>query len=100
MPTQRRCRLFLVTFSVLTAFATVTTPNSVQADEPRIFEQRIYIANDGKLDALNSRFRDHTCKLFKKHGMELIGFWVPTEGDAAKNTLIYILAYPNKEAWH
>ncbi|MEZ6109303.1 MAG: NIPSNAP family protein, partial [Pirellulaceae bacterium] len=68
------------------------------ADEPRFFEQRIYTAHEGKLDDLNKRFREHTCALFEKHGMELIGFWVPTEGEKSENTLIYILAYPSKEA--
>ena len=64
----------------------------------RIFEMRTYIANEGKLDALNARFRDHTNKLFVKHGMELVGYWTPTDGEDAKNTLVYILAYPSREA--
>lgn len=64
----------------------------------RYFEMRIYTANDGKLDALNARFRDHTNKLFMKHGIDLIGYWVPTDPEKSKNTLVYILAYPSKEA--
>jgi hypothetical protein len=64
----------------------------------RYFEMRTYIAAPGKLDQLHARFRDHTNKLFVKHGMTLIGYWTPADGDAAKNTLIYILAYPSKEA--
>ena len=64
----------------------------------KIFEQRIYITNPGKLPALNARFRDHTCQLFKKHGIELIGFWTPTDGEAAENTLIYLVAFPSVEA--
>lgn len=64
----------------------------------RFFEQRVYITHPGKLAALNARFRDHTNRLFKKHGMELVGYWTPTDGDAAQNTLIYILAYPSREA--
>jgi NIPSNAP len=70
------------------------------AEKPkeRFFEMRTYIAAEGKLDALNARFRDHTNKLFVKHGMELIGYWTPTEGPAAQNTLVYILAYPDKES--
>ena len=51
-----------------------------------------------KLEFLHKRFRDHTNRIFKKHGMELVGYWTPTEGDEAENTLIYILAYPSKEA--
>lgn len=71
----------------------------VQKD-PRLFELRIYTTNDGKLDALNERFKNHTNALFEKHGMELIGFWTPQEDE---NTLIYILAYADmdarKKAW-
>ena len=75
------------------------------ADEPaapssgnRFFELRVYTTHEGRLDALNARFRDHTNALFKKHGIEIIGFWTPAEGEKSKNTLIYILAYPSKDA--
>jgi hypothetical protein len=64
----------------------------------KVYDMRIYKANPGKLDALNARFRDDTCRIFKKHGMEIIGFWTPTEGDEAKDTLIYIVAFPSAEA--
>ena len=72
---------------------------SAAADKPqmRLFELRTYTANEGKLDALNARFRDHTVKLFEKHGMTNVGYWTP-EGERSKDTLIYILGYPNKEA--
>ena len=64
----------------------------------RVFEMRTYIANPGKMQALHARFRDHTNKMFVKHGMELVGYWSPTSGDNAENTLVYILAYPSEEA--
>jgi|ERR1043166_466097 hypothetical protein len=64
----------------------------------RFFEMRTYIAKAGKMQALHARFRDHTNKLFVKHGMELVGYWTPTKGENAENTLIYILAYPSEEA--
>ena len=69
------------------------------ADE-RVFEMRTYICHPGRLDALNKRFREHTCKLFEKHGMTLVGFWVPSETNkkADKDTLVYILAFPSREA--
>lgn len=80
-----------------------TTSANQQAKEKavskeRFFEMRTYIAPPGKLDSLHARFRDHTNALFKKHGIEVIGYWTPTDGDEAKNTLIYILAYPDREA--
>ncbi len=64
----------------------------------KVYELRIYKANPGKLDALDARFRDHTCALFKKHGIEIVGAWTPTAGDEAKDTLIYIVVFPSVEA--
>jgi hypothetical protein len=64
----------------------------------RVFELRIYHAAEGKMKALHARFRDHTCALFKKHGMTIIGFWSPTDATEAEKKLYYILAYPSKEA--
>jgi hypothetical protein len=84
----------------ITGLAVLTAP-IVAADSPsagKVYELRTYTANPGKLEALHARFRDHTCRLFKKHGMELIGFWTPMNGDEAKNTLIYIIAFPSVEA--
>jgi hypothetical protein len=71
---------------------------TVSKGDTRIFELRTYHAAPGKLDALNARFRDHTNKLFEKHGMTIIGFWTPTDPKEADKTLIYILAFPSKEA--
>ena len=80
-----------------------TVWSAAQAADPpacgeRIFELRTYVTFPGKLDDLHKRFRDHTCRLFKQHGIELMGFWTPAEGPESKNTLIYIVAFPNKEA--
>ena len=64
----------------------------------RVFEMRTYTTAPGRLDALHARFRDHTNKIFVKHGMQLVGYWTPTDDATASNTLIYILAYPSLEA--
>jgi hypothetical protein len=66
--------------------------------ETRFFEMRTYHAAPGKMGALNARFRDHTCDLFKKHGITIIGFWTPAKPEDADKTLVYILAYPSREA--
>ena len=64
----------------------------------RVFELRTYYTNEGKLDDLNRRFRDHTCGLLKKHGAELIGFWTPAdEKDGKGSKLVYLLAFPSRE---
>jgi hypothetical protein len=79
----------------------VSAADQVSAD--KVYELRIYKTNPGKLPALHARFRDHTCQLFQKHGMELVGFWTPMQGEEAKNTLCYIVAFPSvaaqKKAW-
>ena len=77
---------------------TLLAPTALFAEDARVFEMRIYTANDGKLDALHARFRNHTNQIFVRHGMSLIGYWTPTEGPEKANTLIYILAYPSMEA--
>jgi hypothetical protein len=76
---------------------------AVGADEkeqamPRVFEMRTYITEPGRLEALHKRFREHTNRLFVKHGMTLIGYWTPSSGPESENTLVYILAFPSHEA--
>lgn len=68
----------------------------LRAEDTRVFEMRTYTAAEGKLEALEARFRDHTVGLFEKHGMTNIGYWVPTKEN--NDQLIYILAYPSREA--
>ena len=69
-----------------------------QAQGERIFEMRTYTAHPGRLDALNARFRDHTTRIFEKHGMTNVGYWTPQEAPLAENTLVYILAHDSREA--
>jgi hypothetical protein len=97
-----RTHFFISAFCGL-AIAAGVAPSApaAAADAPaagKVYELRVYHANPGKLDALHARFRDHTCKLFKKHDMEVVGFWTPMQGEEAKNTLYYILAFPSVEA--
>jgi hypothetical protein len=76
---------------------TLFAPAELKAAD-RLFEIRTYTTHEGRLNALHKRFSEHTSAIFVKHGMSLIGYWTPTEGPEAANTLIYILAYPSKEA--
>jgi hypothetical protein len=66
--------------------------------DSRIFELRTYESAPGKMEALQARFRDHTCKLFEKHHMTVIGFWSPTDVQLAQRKLVYLLAFPSQEA--
>jgi hypothetical protein len=63
----------------------------------RVFELRTYTCNEGKLETLKKRFREHTIEIFKRHGMESIGYWIPQD-ERSKTTLIYIIAHPSVEA--
>lgn len=47
----------------------------------RIFELRTYVATPNNLDNLNARFRDHTVKLFEKHGMTNVGYFNFADGE-------------------
>jgi hypothetical protein len=66
--------------------------------DTRVFEMRTYYAHPGKMAALHARFRDHTMKLFVKHGMTNIGYWSPLDSAEAEKKLVYILAFPSREA--
>src|ERR1039458_2535553 len=57
----------------------------------RVYELRTYTCNEGKLEALKARFRDHTIELFKRHGIESVGYWIPQDPEKSKTTLIYII---------
>ncbi len=66
---------------------------------PRLIEMRTYTTPDGKIEALDARFRDHTIALFAKHGLESIGYYHPVDADkGAGKTLVYFLAFKDREA--
>ena len=62
-----------------------------------VYELRIYHAARGKLSELLARFRDHTVKLFDRHGMKSVAYWTPIDEPQKSNTLIYILQHPSRE---
>jgi hypothetical protein len=63
-----------------------------------VFELREYHASEGKLDDLLARFRNHTITIFKRHGMESVAYWTPTDDPLKGKTLFYILKHPSREA--
>lgn len=83
-------------FSAVLMFAASTALADDKPKDTMLYELRIYTAEKGKLDALHARFRDHTLKLFEKHGMTNIGYWVPVKND--ENKLYYIIAHKDKAA--
>jgi len=93
-------RSLLAAFSALMLMAgAALLPATATADEHGpVFELRIYTATPGNLEPLLNRFRNHTTALFEKHGMTNVGYWVPTDGDEAENTIVYVLMHESREA--
>ena len=69
-----------------------------QATDTTVYELRIYHTYDGKLDDLLKRFRDHTVSIFRRHSMESVAYWTPTDEPLKGRTLVYILRHPSREA--
>lgn len=63
-----------------------------------VFELRVYHAAPGKLADLETRFREHTIKIFDRHGMKSVAYWTPLDEPDRSNTLIYILQHRSREA--
>ena len=63
-----------------------------------VYELRTYTAPEGKLGDLNARFRDHTIRIFNKHGMKSVMYMTPQDAPDSQNTLIYVLEHPSREA--
>jgi heme-degrading monooxygenase HmoA len=91
--------LFVLVAIVFAAGCWIGNSASVHAQgKGMVYELRTYTANEGKFDAVVARFRNHTLKLFEKHGMKNIGYWIPQEAPQSQNTLIYIVAHPSRDA--
>jgi hypothetical protein len=87
-----------VLFFAAAMAASITIPPAGAQEHGRVFELRTYTCNEGKLPDLLARFRNHTTRIFEKHGMTSIAYWVPQDSPAHEDTLIYIIAHASREA--
>ncbi|MGV3559094.1 NIPSNAP family protein [Larkinella arboricola] len=92
---------FLLTCSLIVTALSFAVANSdpkpeAAAEPNRFYEMRIYYPTPGNYEAIVDRFRKYTCRIFEKHGMTNVGYWLPT--DASQEKIIYILSYPSREA--
>jgi hypothetical protein len=71
---------------------------NAMADSGKVYELRIYHALPGKLDTLIARFRDHTDKLFAKHGLKSVAYWTALDEPVKSSTFFYILEHSSREA--
>jgi hypothetical protein len=103
MKTKHGFKGWIVCGTVLVSFAagSLVTTSFVHANEEsgegnRVFELLIYHAVPSKAPALELLFRDAS-KVMANHGINVVGYWVPNEDPAWKDTFIYIVAHPSRE---
>ncbi|MEO8334098.1 MAG: NIPSNAP family protein [bacterium] len=90
--------LVMSAFVIGTLVGGLAVRTAEQNAPDRVFEIRTYTTAPGQLPMLNKRFREHTVEIFARHGMQSIGYWVPTDTALVDNTLVYVLAHPSREA--
>ena len=84
-----------VTSSLLAADEKAPAAAPAPAKGGQYFELRIYTAAPGKMEALHKRFREHTLRLFEKHGIKNVGYWTAVD-EKHQGRLYFILAYPDQ----
>ena len=92
-------KLLILTITALTCSLCTVMAAEAKTYDPAspIYEMRVYYSPEGKLDTLHARFRDHTMRLFEKHGITNVAYFVP-EGANPEHKLIYFISFPNREA--
>jgi hypothetical protein len=100
---RRRSKKWIVGGIALASFlagtlmtAHLTHANRASADRDRVFELDVYHAVPGKVPALVARFADAS-KLQAKHGLNVVGYWVPDNNHGGANTFVYLIAHRNRE---
>lgn len=95
---NRRTLLQSIPALALLAQTAAAEPQATGSPSTAVFELRIYHTYEGKLETLLTRFREHTMKIFEKHGMKNIAYWVPTDDPLKGKTLIYVISHASREA--
>ncbi len=85
--------------ALLPLAAPAAAQTTTTAAQQPVYELRIYYPAPGKAEALNARFRNHTLKLFEKHGMRNVAYWNEMQSpDAPDGRVVYVLSYPSRAA--
>jgi hypothetical protein len=90
--------MLLLVCSVAAGAGWINRLSAEEKNMPRLYELRTYTTLPGRLPALEKRFKDHTLKLFEKHGMKNGMYWIPTDPKLKDNTLIYVVSHESQEA--
>lgn len=92
-------RILRVCVVLFTTWVALSATSRAADAAPTVFELRTYTAAPGKLPTLMARFREHTTRIFAKHGMVNVGYWTPMEAaDGAGEKIVYLLGYPDRQA--
>ena len=85
---------------LLVGWSTATLRAEPDKPAAMVYELRTYTTEEGRLPALHARFKDHTIKLFEKHGMQNVIYFTPIDKDGKpiENKLVYLLAHKSQEA--
>jgi len=87
-------KLICALFTLVSIFA--VTP-ALAADETTVFELRVYTAPPGKMPDLLARFKNHTTRIFERHGMINVGYWLPVE-QKEDDKIYYLLKHKSRTA--
>jgi NIPSNAP len=99
---KRRTLLQSISAAALLPAANLFSMSEKRSDAPvdadAVYELRLYHCYPGKLPDLLRRFREHTTKIFEKHGMKNIAYWTPMDEPQKSNLLVYVIAHSSREA--
>jgi NIPSNAP protein len=90
------CAAVLLMAAAAGLMARLVQVREVRAASDRVFELRIYHAVAGKLPVMETRFREKTSKILARHNLNVIGYWVTTEGP--ESSFVFLLAHESREA--
>ncbi|WP_421797027.1 NIPSNAP family protein [Haliscomenobacter sp.] len=65
--------------------------------EPRYYEIQIHQAEPGRLKYLQNRYRQFAIPLYRKHNIQVEGFWSPV--DPKDERIVSVLSYYSQASW-
>ena len=94
---NRRTLLQTLPMAALLPAGKLNAATAETLDAKLVYELRVYHCFEGKLPDLLKRFREHTTKIFEKHGMKNVAYWLPMDDPQKSNTLIYVISHASRE---
>jgi len=86
-----------IIYTLIALFSVFTFTPVLAANDSTVFELRVYTAPPGKMPDLLKRFENHTTRIFERHGMVNIGYWLPIEPKDG-DKIYYILKHKSRAA--